>query len=70
MNAQLIIINIWKFKCIQFSKSLNYMQNRHQFNDSYLENVTVIRDLGVIFDRNFTFSQQTEDMKIKNNIWN
>ena len=53
-------LNVQKCKYIQFSKSTNPIPNNYHLNNIVLDNVNVIRDLGVLFDRRLTFSHHIE----------
>lgn len=55
-----LVLNISKCKYIQFSKSQNISLNGYHINNADLDNVDVIRDLGVLFDRKLSFSQHIE----------
>lgn len=48
-------LNISKCKYIQFNKGISQSINSYTMNDTLIENVKVIRDLGIYFDSKLTF---------------
>ena len=55
-------LNIQKCKYIQFSKSfLSSSQNYYFIKNMFIENIDLIKDLGVLLDCKLTFTQQVEN---------
>ncbi|CAH2011323.1 unnamed protein product [Acanthoscelides obtectus] len=60
-----MILNTDKCKYIQFSKSNNNIVSSYHINNTQLQNVNVVKDLGVIFDSKVTFYQNIEVIRNK-----
>ena len=51
-----MIINIDKCSSIQFTRSILLKENKYVLNNLEIDNVNIIKDLGILFDKKITFN--------------
>lgn len=60
-----MLLNSSKCYCLSFSRNQNILPTSYHINNVKLEKVSIIRDLGVIFDSKLTFRPQYDNILIK-----